>query len=82
MGYPPAHLVDPEASGFFHCISRCVRRAWLCSEDRATGLNFDHRRDWIAQRLIDLAQSSAVGRYAWYREDFGGSEADVLEHLE
>ena len=65
MGYPRAYLVDPEAPGFFHCVNRCVRRAWLCGEDPVSGLNFDHRRDWIEQRLIDLAQSFAVGLYAW-----------------
>jgi hypothetical protein len=65
MGYPRAYLVDPEAPGFFHCVSRCVRRAWLCGDDPVSGLDFDHRRGWIEQRLIDLAQSFAVGLYAW-----------------
>lgn len=65
MGYPRAYLVDPDAPGFFHCVSRCVRRAWLCGDDPLSGLNFDHRRDWIEQRLTDLAQSFAVGLYAW-----------------
>ena len=65
MGYPRKFTVDPETPGFFHCVSRCVRRAWLCGEDPLTGQNFDHRRGWIEQRLIDLAESFAVGLYAW-----------------
>jgi len=30
-----------------------------------TGKNFDHRRDWIEERLLDLANSFAVALYAW-----------------
>lgn len=65
MGYPRAFTVDPEQPGFYHCMSRCVRRAWLCGEDPVTGRSFDHRRGWIEQRLLALADSFAVGLYAW-----------------
>jgi REP element-mobilizing transposase RayT len=65
MGYPRSMTVDPEAPGFYHCISRCVRRAWLCGEDPVSGRNFDHRRAWIERRLVDLAESFAVSLFAW-----------------
>lgn len=65
MGYPRIHTVDPTVSGFFHCVSRCVRRAWLCGEDPVSGRCFDHRRAWVEHRLIHLAESFAVGLYAW-----------------
>jgi REP element-mobilizing transposase RayT len=65
VGYPRAYTVDAQAPGFYHCVSRCVRRAWLCGEDPVSGRNFDHRRDWVEARLIDLAESFAVGLYAW-----------------
>lgn len=65
MGYPRASTVVPDQPGFYHCISRCVRRAWLCGEDELTGRNFDHRRAWIEHRLLHLADSFAVGLYAW-----------------
>jgi REP element-mobilizing transposase RayT len=65
MGYPRSMTVDPEAPRFYHCVSRCVRRAWLCGEDPVSGKNFDHRRAWIEARLLDLAESFAVSLYAW-----------------
>jgi REP element-mobilizing transposase RayT len=65
MGYPRAVIVDPNQPSFYHCMSRCVRRAFLCGIDEASGQNFDHRRDWIEKRLLVLADSFAVGLYAW-----------------
>ena len=38
-----------------HCINRCVRRGFLCGDDPATGANYDHRREWIRNRLEFLA---------------------------
>ena len=65
MGYPRSSTVVRDAPGFYHCISRCVRRAWLCGDDPLSKRNFDHRRGWIEERLIQLSDSFAVGLYAW-----------------
>ena len=42
-------LVDVEVTRFYHCISRRVRRAFLCGE------GFEHRKQWIEDRLELLA---------------------------
>lgn len=46
--------------GVYHCISRCVRRAYLCGADAATGKNFDHRKGWVLHRLKHLSAIFAV----------------------
>jgi len=65
MASPRSQLVDPEAPGFYQCISRCVRRAFLCGEDALTGRSFEHRKQWVEDRLLELAEVFAVGVYAY-----------------
>ena len=48
-------IVVADEVGVYHCVTRCVRRAFLCGEDRYSGQNFDHRKGWIRQRLEELA---------------------------
>ena len=43
------HLVDPLVSRWYHCITRCVRRARLLGE----GID---RKEWIEHRLKELAE--------------------------
>ncbi len=50
MTYPRCTLVPLGSSGVVHCVSRCVRRAFLCGEDRDVGRN--NRR---ALRRIEFA---------------------------
>jgi len=65
MTYPRCQIAPPGQPGFFHVTSRCVRRAYLCGLDRYSGRNFDHRRQWIEDRIRFLAESFAVSVYAY-----------------
>ena len=40
-----------EETRFYHVVSRCVRRVFLCGEDSVTGKSFEHRRQWLLDRI-------------------------------
>jgi hypothetical protein len=57
----PRHTqIDIEATPYYHCISRCVRRAFLCGTDRLTGRSFDHRKGWVVEKLAALSSIFAI----------------------
>lgn len=51
MTRPRSQLISLDDTPYYHCIARCVRRAWLCGEDPLTGQSFQHRRQWVVDRL-------------------------------
>ena len=53
--HPRHEIVDHDQIGVYHCVVRCVRRAFLCGVDFASGRNLDHRKAWIRERLQQLA---------------------------
>ncbi|SIO56089.1 hypothetical protein SAMN05444166_5183 [Singulisphaera sp. GP187] len=54
MSTPRSQLVDEAVTPWYHCISRCVRRARLCGGDHA------HRKAWIVTRLRELVEIFAI----------------------
>ena len=56
MPTPRKSQIALEAMLYYHCVSRCVRRAFLCGEDRFTGRSFEHRRKFIESELLRLGQ--------------------------
>ena len=55
MTKPRKEQVSLDATSFYHCYVRCVRRAYLCGEDRISGESYDHRKQWIVSRLRFLS---------------------------
>ena len=52
--------VSLQDTPYYHCISRCVRRAYLFGDDPVTGKNFDHRKQWLVSRIKTLAAQFSI----------------------
>jgi len=65
MPKPRYRQVSIEDTPYYHCISRCVRRAFLCGVDSATSFDFEHRRQWIVDRIKLLCSVFAVDLCAY-----------------
>ena len=48
-------LIDVSSTPYYHCMARCVRRAFLCGEDHLTGNSYEHRKPWVVDRLKKLS---------------------------
>ena len=54
------YQVHLDVSRHYHCISRCVRRAFLCGYDTEAQKSFDHRKQWLIDQMHWLAEVFAI----------------------
>ena len=60
MTRPRSELISLADTPYYHCIARCVRRAFLCGDDHYSGRNFDHRKQWLVDRIAMLEAVFAI----------------------
>ena len=60
MTLPRKSLISLHDTPYYHCVSRCVRRAFLCGIDNYSGKNYEHRRGWLQYLLFHTADVFAV----------------------
>jgi len=60
MPKPRSQQISLSDTPYYHIQSRTVRKAFLCGVDEATGMNYEHRRDWIEARIFELSQTFAI----------------------
>ena len=58
--HPRHEIVANDQIGVYHCVVRCLRRAFLRGVDFASGRNLDHRKAWIRERLRQLASLCSI----------------------
>ncbi len=54
-----------DSTSYYHCICRCVRRAFLCGKDHYSGQDYEHRRQWVVDRLALLVEVFAIDLHAY-----------------
>lgn len=57
---PRKSLISISDTPYYHCVSRCVRRAYPFGHDRYTRKSFEHRRQWLEVKLLSLADIFAI----------------------
>ena len=60
MTTPRKQQISLDDTPYYHLVSRCVRRAFLCGSDQLSGQSFEHRRQWIVDRMKFLTDAFAI----------------------
>jgi len=51
MTRPRKEQISLTDTPYYHIVSRCVRRTFLCGFDKETHQNYDHRKQWLVDRI-------------------------------
>ena len=60
MTLPRKSLISLDDTPYYHCVSRCVRRAFLCGFDHYSKTDYEHRRDWLEEKLLATTSVFAI----------------------
>lgn len=66
MTKPRESIVSLDTTSYYHVVTRCVRRAFLCGRDHYSNNDYSHRRDWFMERLrlLQSVFSIEIAAYA------------------
>lgn len=57
--------INLDITPYYHLMSRCVRRTFLCGIDSETGKDYSHRKQWIVNRIKYLSKIYAMNIAAY-----------------
>ena len=60
MTRPRKEQISIQDTPYYHVVSRCVRRMLLCGQDPVSGKNYEHRRQWVEDRIRILSSLFAI----------------------
>ena len=60
MTKPRKELVSITDTPYYHIVSRCVRRTFLCGYDHQTKTDYEYRRQWIVDRIQLLSSLFSI----------------------